>query len=129
MLHVGLKLRIDHSLIADRIVAEVNGFRCVLVNCHDKILINLLCHERDHRSGELGNRNKACVQSHIGIDLILLHALCPEAAAAAADIPVGQVVNKCLKSLAGFRNSVICHIVIDSFDRCVQSGQDPLVDN
>ena len=129
MVHICLKFRIDHRLVADRIIAQMNTLRCIRINTRYDILIDFFRHERNHRSRELGKCDKACVQRHVRIDLVLLHALCPEAAAAAADVPVGQVVNKCLQSLAGFRNLIGCHVRIHLFDGGVQAGKDPFVNN
>ena len=52
------------------------------------VLVNIFCDERDKRSGHFGERYQAGVQRHVGVDLILAHALCPEAVSAAADVPV-----------------------------------------
>ena len=75
-------------LIGLREVAEMDGFRCLLIDAADEVAVDGLRHERDHRCSGLGRRDECRVERHIGVDLVLLHALRPEAAAAAADIPV-----------------------------------------
>ena len=54
----------------------------------DEVSINILCHKRDHRGCSLGSCHKSCIQCHVSVDLILLHALCPETFPASSYIPV-----------------------------------------
>ena len=87
-IHVGFQLRINPGLIHLREVAQVYTFRRVPVHFSHDILVNLLCHKRNHGSSRLCHGHKGRVQGHEGINLILLHSLCPEALTASAHIPV-----------------------------------------
>ena len=92
----------------------MNALGSVLIDRADKVLINVLCHKRNHRSRSLGDSNKCGIKSEISIDLILLKTLFPVTLTAAANIPVTHIVDKFLKSLARLGNSVICHIVVNA---------------
>ena len=88
LVHILFELRIDLRLIRHRIPAEMNALRRILLDAAHDVLINLLRHERNHRRGAQADVLQRGVQRLIGIDLVLLHALCPETLSAAAHIPV-----------------------------------------
>ena len=71
----------------------------------DQVLIDLLCHERDHRRCCLADRNESGVKCHVRVDLILLHALCPETLTASSDIPVAHVIHKFIQCSCGLRDT------------------------
>ena len=50
MLHILLKLCVDLILVHFREHAQMDTLRRILVNAAYKILINLFCHKRNHRS-------------------------------------------------------------------------------
>ena len=110
-----------------REVAEVDRLRSRLVDAADEVAVDGLRHEWDHRRSGLGRRDECRVERHVGIDLILLHALCPEAAAAAADIPVRELVDKLLECLGRFRHAVVREVVVDILDHRVEAREAPLV--
>ena len=63
----------------------------------------------------------------IGVDLVLLHALSPEAVAAAAHIPVGHLIHECLQSGSSLRDPVVLKILVGARDHGVHSGEQPLI--
>ena len=95
----------------------------------NNVLIDLLCHERDHWCCCLTDGNQTGVKCHVCIDLILLHALCPETFTAAAYIPVAHVINKSIQSLCCLRNTVVCQIVIHILYSRIEAGKNPLIHN
>ena len=127
MLHPLLEITVDPALIRHRIIAEMDALLRVLLDSADQVLVDLLRHERDHRRGEKNRRLQAGVKRLIGVDLVLLHAVSPEAAAAAADIPVGKIIHKILQRLAGFGRPVGRHVFVNGPDRRVEPGEDPAV--
>ena len=101
--------------------------RSILVNGAYQITVNLLGHERNHRSSSLCNRYERGVQSHVSIDLILLHALCPETFSATTYIPVTHLINELEQCTCGLRNTVVLKMIINFLHYCVQLGQQPLI--
>ena len=99
-------------LINGREVAEVDALRSCLIDGSYKVLVDLLCHERDHRSCCLTDRHESCVESHVSIDLILLHALCPETLTASSYIPVAHVIHELLECSCSLRDAVVRKVVI-----------------
>ena len=83
--------------------------RCVLVYTSHEILVDIFCHERNHRRGCLADSDKRCIKRHISIDLILFHAFCPETFTASSHIPVAHVVHKILERSCCLRYAVIVH--------------------
>ena len=99
-------------LINGREVAEVDALRSRLIDGSYQVLVDLLCHERDHRSCCLTDRHECCVKSHVSVDLILLHALCPETLTASSYIPVAHVIHELLECSCCLRDAVVCKIII-----------------
>ena len=129
MFHVIFKFFVNLIFMNFWEVTKVNTFRSILINATNQVLINLFCHERDHRSCCLRYCNKSCVQSHVSIDLILLHSLCPETLTASSYIPVTQIIYEVLKHTCCLWDSVIAKIIIYIFYHCVHLGEDPLIHN
>ena len=98
------------------------AFRSTLVDISYQVLVDLLCHEWDHRRSCLCNSYKSGIQSHISIDLILLHALCPETLTASAHIPVAHIVYKLLKGSCCLRDLVIHQAVVNGLYHRVHLG-------
>ena len=94
--HIFLKFRIDHCLVNNREVTQMDTFRSIFINTSYQVLVNIFCHERNHRSGCLADRYQCGIQCHIRIDLILLHAFCPETLTASSDIPVTHLIYELL---------------------------------
>ena len=105
----------------------MDGLRRVLVDVADEVAVDLFRHEGDHRGSGLRGRDQSGIQRHIGVDLVLSQFLGPVAGAAAADVPVGEVVHELLDVGGGFRNTVVVEVLIDALDHGVQLGQTPLV--
>ena len=119
VIHVLLELLVDHVLIRRRIAAEVDRLRCIFVDRADEVLVDFLCHKRDRRCRKPAQCREAGVERLIGVDLVLLHAGCPESRAASADVPVGHVVDELLHRLAGLCDLVVAIVRIDFLDRAV----------
>ena len=105
----------------------MNAFRSGLIDTANQILINIFCHKRNHRCCTLCNRNKGRIERHVSIDLILLHALCPETFTASSDIPVTHVIHKALESSCCFRNLIMIEIIIHLDDHGVQLAEQPFI--
>ena len=112
-----------------REVTQVDTFRCTCIDALYEVLINILGHERNHRSCCFCNSYKCGVQSHISIDLILLHAFCPETLTGAAYIPVTHIIHEGLQCFCCLRDTVICQVVVYSFYSGFQTGQQPFIHN
>ena len=125
--HVLFELGVDVRLIDLREVAEMDGLRRILVDAADEVAVDGFRHERNHRCRGLDRRDKRRVERHVGVDLVLLHALRPETAAAAADIPVREFVDELLERLGSFRHAIVREVVIDVFDHRVEAREAPFV--
>ena len=111
-LHVLLELRVNPRLVHRREIRKVNGDRCGLVNRADEVAVDAFRDKRNQRCCRLHRRHERRIERQIGICLILLHALRPETAAAAAHIPVRQLFNKGLQCLCRLSNAIVCEAVI-----------------
>ena len=107
-------------LVHYREVTQMDTLGCICIVASYQVLVNILCHEGDHGCGCLTDGHQCGVQRHVGIDLILLHTLCPETLTAASYIPVTHVINKALKCLCSLRDLVVCQILIYCFDRRIE---------
>ena len=105
----------------------MHGLRRRCIDCANQILVNLLAHKRNHRRSRLRDRDQRRVERHERIDLILLHALCPETVAAAAHIPVRHVVDKLLEHRSGLRNFICREIFVRIPHHAVHLREQPLV--
>ena len=100
----------------------MDALRRILINISYNILVDLLCHEGDHWGSRLCNGYKSGIKCHIRIDLILLHALCPETLTASAHIPVAHIVYKLLKGSCCLRDLVIHQAVVNGLYHRVHLG-------
>ena len=107
----------------------MDTFRCVLVNASHKVLVDILCHERNHRRCCFCSGHKGSVQGHISIDLILLHTFCPETLTASSHIPVAHLIHKVLQRAGCLRDAVVCQVVIHGLHQGVEPGQQPFIHN
>ena len=127
MFHIIFQFFVDPLFICSREITQVYAFRGIFINTSYKVLVNILCHERNHRGSHFGNGHQCGIQCHICIDFILFHSFCPETLAASSYIPVTHVIHELLKCSCSFRDPIICQIVIYSLDDCIQFGQQPFV--
>ncbi len=105
----------------------MDGLRRILLDAPDDVLVDLLGHEGDHGCCAQADRLQRRVQRQEGVDLVLLHALCPESLSAAAHVPVGHVVHKVLKDRSGLRDLVGGKVRIRIPDHRVHPGEEPPV--
>ena len=127
LLHGCFQILVDHFLMDRREIAQMDALRRIFVNAAHQIPVDILGHEGDHGRRRFCNGHKGCVQSHVGIDLVLLHALCPEALPAPSHIPVAHLVHEILKGPCRLGNPVILQIAVHFSHHRVQFGQKPLV--
>ena len=105
----------------------MNTFRSGLINISYKILINILCHKRNHRCSRLTKRYKCGIKSHVRVNLILSHFLNPETCSRTSYIPVWKLVNKVIKHSCRFCNLVICKVIVNCLNKCIKLWQKPLI--
>ena len=105
----------------------MDALRRVFIDALYQIQINFFRHERDHRRRTFADGHKSRVQRHIGIDLILLHAFCPETLSASSDIPVAHFIYKIIQNAGRFRYFIFIQIIVHFPDRRIQFGQQPFV--
>ena len=67
------------------------------------------------------------MQHHIGVDLILGHVLDPVPLAAAAQIPVAEIIHKLLKGPPCLRDAVVPQVVVHCLDHGIELRQNPAV--
>ena len=105
----------------------MNTFRSGRVIGAHQIPVDFLCHKGNHGSRRLAHRHQRRMQGHISVNLILLHALCPEALTAAAHIPVAHLLHKVLQYLGGLGDTVLVQIIVHLAHNSIQPGEKPLV--
>ena len=105
----------------------MNALRSRLIHGAHQILIDILGHERDHRRRTLADRHKRCVECHVSVDLILLHALCPETLTASSDIPVAHIIDKIIQRSCSLRDAVVGKVVVHFLNHRIQLGEQPFV--
>ena len=127
LVHGGFQRRVDPRLVDRRVVAQMHRFRRVLIDGADQVAVDILRHKGDHGGGGLGHGDQGGVQRHVGVDLVLGHALRPVALAASAHVPVGKLVHEVLQRLAGLRDAVVGQILIRGFHGGMQAAEHPLV--
>ena len=94
----------------------MDALRSRLIDIAHQILVDLLRHKRNQRRSHLADGHKRGVKGHIGINLILFHALCPETLTASSHIPVAHVIHKLLKCSGRLRDLVIAQIGVHGLD-------------
>ena len=102
-------------------IAKVDGLWCGCIESAYQVAVDILGHERDHRSRRLCYGNESGVKSHIGVYLVLRHSLRPVTFASASYVPVGKLVHKVLKDLCRLGDPVIGKMLVASFYGGVES--------
>ena len=97
------------------------------VHAAHEVLVHLLGHEGHEGSDHLGQRDQHRVEGDERGFLGIVHALAPEALAAAAHIPVAQIVHKLGDGAGGFGDAVVAQVVVYALDQLIEAGQHPLV--
>ena len=93
----------------------------------NQVAVDVFGHEGDHGSSQLAYGYQSGVQGHVSVDLILLHALGPVTSAAAAYIPITQIVHEGLQGAGGFGQTIVFQVGVYFADQGVQLGQQPLI--
>ena len=114
-------------LVHYREVTQMDTLGSIYIVASYQVLVNILCHEGDHGCCCLTDGHQCGVQRHVGIDLILLHTLCPETLTAASYIPVTHLIDEVLQSLGSLGNTVLVQIAVYFCNGRVQLGQQPLI--
>ena len=91
-------------------------------------MVHLFGHEGDEGRGELGDGDQALVEGGVGGGLVGVVLALPEAAAAAADVPVREVVDELLDGAAGAGGVVAVEAGVDLDDELLELGEDPAVE-
>ena len=122
LFHVLFQLLIHKCRIRLRIIAQMHALRCVFIQPSDQIQIDFLRHEGNHGRGKLCQGDQGGIQGHVGVDLVLLHTLCPEALAASSHVPVAALVHEILQGSRSLRNLVVIQSGIHLGDQSVQAA-------
>ena len=125
--HFLLQLFVNERFVRLREVREMNAFLGTSVHGTDDVLPDRFRHERNERRGDERRRLQCGVEGHVGIDLILLHALRPVTLSSAADVPVRQVVRELFEQCRGFRDPVGREILVDALHHRVHLRKKPAV--
>ena len=97
------------------------------IHAANQILINVLRHEGHEGRDDLGQGDQHVVQSGESGFLGVVHTLAPETLAAAAHVPVAQVIHKLGDGAGGFGDQEVGQVFIHGLDQLVQTAEDPLV--
>ena len=127
LIHVLLEGRVDHRRVGLRETAEMNGCLRRRIHAAYQVTVDGLGDERNHRCRYLRECYQCGIKRHVGIDLILLHALRPEALSRTTHIPVRHVVDEILHRVRGLRDTEVREVVIDFADHGVQLTEQPAV--
>ena len=125
--HVLLQLRVHVLLLVGGEIAEMHALRRVLIRGTHEVLIHILGHERRIRRKQLAQRHEHVIERGERGFLAAFHALAPEALAAAADVPVGQLVHKRGDGAAGLGDLIGFQPLVDKLDERVELGEQPLI--
>ena len=101
----------------------MNALRRGRIYLYYNVLIDLLCHERNHRCCRLADRHECSIKRHVSVDLIRLHAFRPETLTASSDIPVTHIIDELFKCTCSLRDPVITQIVIYGLDHGIHLGE------
>ena len=122
LFHILFQLLIHKYRVRCRIIAQVHALRRVFIQPSDQIQIDFLRHEGDHGRGKLCQGDQRGIQGHVGVDLVLLHALCPETLAASSHVPVAALVHEILQGSRRLGNLVVVQSGIHLGDQGVQAA-------
>ena len=111
--HLLLQFDIPPLEGSGRKIAQVHRFRHRL---GPQIPVHRFGGERNKRRRHFGEGDQHMMQSRVGFLLVRVVLALPETAAAAADIPVGQVVDKLAETVGGFLQIVVIQFVPDLLD-------------
>ena len=98
------------------------AFRRIFIQASHQVQVDFFRHKGNHGSCQLAHGYQGGIQSHISIDLILLHSLGPETLAASSYIPVAAVIHKVLKGSCRFRNLISVQTGIHFRDKGIQTA-------
>ena len=102
----------------------MDGFRHTLGPQH---LIDGFGGQGDEGSGSFGKDQQRIVQCLVGITLVAVGVALPEAAAAAADVPVGQIVDEAGEAVGCLLEIVVVKLSPQFCHHAGAGAQDPAV--
>ena len=106
----------------------MDAVRGVGVYGANQVLVDFLRHEGGQRGHQLDHGDQTGVQGDVAGELVgVAFIAAPEAAAAAADVPVGKAVDKFLDPAAGVGGVVVIHIAVGIGHQFVEFGKNPAV--
>ena len=100
----------------------------VRVEAQFQVAVHLLGHEWSQRGHQAGHGSQAAVQGCVGSQLVGVGFALPEPAAGAADVPVGQHVDKLGDAPAGVGGVVVVQMAVNHLHQLIQFGQYPAVE-
>ena len=105
----------------------MHGFGGIRIHRTHQVLIDALRHERREGRDEAAEGRQHLGQRHKGRFLVPRHTLAPEAAAAAADIPVAQVIHQVLDCAGALGDAQLTEALVHLLHGAVEAAEDPLV--
>ena len=127
LIHYLLERGIDEGFVRYRIIAQMYGFGSGSIHASYQVLIDVLRDERNHGCRDLRGLGEHGIQGHVCIDLVLLHAACPESLTASAHIPVTGLVNEFVEHARCLGYAIVVQMIVHGLDSGVESGEDPLI--
>src|SRR5258708_11349137 len=121
------QLFVEQFLIHLWPIAQVNAERCMLVDAAHQVLIQLFRRERHEGSEQLDECGQALVQREVCRHLLVVQGSFPEAFAAAAQVPVREVLQELLRDCCWLRRVVLVQAVRDLTDGLLQFRENPAV--
>ena len=125
--HLGVEAFVDQAFIRGGEVAQMHAFGRGEVHVAHQVLVHLLGHEGHEGRDHLRKRDQHRVEGDKRGLLGVVHALAPEALAAAAHVPVAQIVHEIGDGAGRFGDAVVAQVVVHALDQLVQAGEHPLV--
>ncbi|MPM95437.1 hypothetical protein SDC9_142591 [bioreactor metagenome] len=125
--HVRFQIRIDACFLRDGIVAEMNALGSARIHAAHEVLIDLLGHKRQERRGEQGQRIQRGIERHVRGLFVFRHFAAPIAFAAAADVPVAQLVRKRLQRAPALGDAQLVEVAVHGFDQRVEPREHPAI--
>jgi hypothetical protein len=122
--HLGFEGFVAGEGAGEGVVAEVDGLGHVR---RAQVAVDLLGEERGEGGGDLAQAQEHGVEGLVGAGLVGVVLALPEAAARAADVPVGEVVDELHERAHGLLEVVGVQGGDDVAGEMVEGGEDPAV--
>ncbi|MPM72188.1 hypothetical protein SDC9_119161 [bioreactor metagenome] len=124
-LHLLFQRFVAHRAVRLRIIAAMDRFGHAR---SAQIAVDRFGGEGNERRRGPAESQQHMMQRRIGFQLVLVVARLPETAAAAADVPVGQIVDETLEAVRRLLKIVMIQFKADLFDHLCAGAQNPAVE-